>query len=206
MSLGERVDYLTLVPNGEPTLDVHLGELLTRLKSFGVPLAVITNASLIGDLAVREALLQADWVSLKVDAVEASIWRVVDRPYAKLEITDILAGARTFARDFQGTLVTETMLVAGINDAPGTLTATAAVIADLYPAVAYLSIPTRPPAEPGVCAPDEAVLNHAYQIYAEVLPRVELLIGYEGNVFASTGDVAADLLSITAVIQCVPML
>jgi len=196
---GEPLDYLTFVPDGEPTLDLTMGDMLLALKPPGIPLAVITNASLLGDPAVRAALQLADWVSLKLDAADEAIWRRLDRPHGRLRLADILAGARTFARDFTGTLVTETMLVAGVNDAPDALAATAAVIAELRPAVAYLSIPTRPPAETWVQPPDAAALNRAYQCFAATLPRVELLSGYEGNTFAATGDAAADLLSITAV-------
>ena len=58
---------------------------------------------------------------------------------------------------------------------------------------------TRPPAESWVQPPNETTLNQAYQRFTALLPRVELLIGYEGNAFAATGDVAAALLSITAV-------
>lgn len=196
---GEPLDYLTFVPDGEPMLDLHLGEMLAALKPLGIPLAVITNASLLDDVAVREALRLADWVSLKMDAAAAAIWRQVDRPHGRLRLANILCGAQAFAQDFDGVLVTETMLVKGLNDTPATLAVTADVIAELHPTVAYLGVPTRPPAESWVRAPDEAVLNQAYCIFAEVLQRVELLIGYEGNAFAATGDAVADLLSITAV-------
>lgn len=196
---GEPLDYLTFVPDGEPTLDLYLGDMLLALKPLGIPLAVITNASLLGDPAVRAALMLADWVSLKLDAADETAWRQIDRPHGRLRLADILAGARTFARDFAGALVTETMLVAGVNDAPDTLTATAAAIAALHPAAAYLGIPTRPPAETWVQPPTAVTLNQAYQIFTAVLPHVEMLTGYEGNAFAATGDAAADLLSITAV-------
>lgn len=196
---GEPLDYLTFVPDGEPTLDIHLGELLRALKPLGVPLAVITNASLLGAPEVRAALLLADWVSLKLDAADEDLWRRVDRPHGRLRLAELLAGARIFARDFAGTLVTETMLVAGVNDAPDALAATAAAIAALHPATAYLGIPTRPPAETWVRPPDAATRNQAYQIFTAALPQVEMLTGYEGNAFAATGDAAADLLSITAV-------
>ena len=196
---GESIDYLTFVPDGEPTLDLHLGDMLAALKPLGIPLAVITNASLLDDVAVREALYLADWVSLKMDAAAPAIWRQVDRPHGRLRLGDILAGARAFARDFTGSLVTETMLVGGMNDMPWTLAMSADVIAELHPTVAYIGVPTRPPAESWVRAPNEATLNQAYHIFATVLPRVELLIGYEGNAFAATGDAAADMLSITAV-------
>ncbi len=123
----------------------------------------------------------------------------MDRPHGRLRLAEILAGAQIFARVFAGTLVTETMLVAGANDAPDTLAATAAAIVELHPATAYLSIPTRPPAERWVRPPAAATLNQAYQIFTAALPQVEMLTGYEGNAFAATGDAAADLFSITAV-------
>jgi wyosine [tRNA(Phe)-imidazoG37] synthetase (radical SAM superfamily) len=72
---GEKIDYLAFVPDGEPTLDLNLGKEIELLKSVGIPIAVITNSSLIFKENVREALLLADWVSLKVDAVTEEIWR-----------------------------------------------------------------------------------------------------------------------------------
>ncbi|MBN1400140.1 MAG: radical SAM protein, partial [Anaerolineae bacterium] len=195
----EGVDYLTLVADGEPTLDAHLGETIAQLKPLGVPVAVISNASLIWRADVRADLAGADWVSLKVDAVWERIWRAIDRPHGRLKLNAILDGARTFAAEYGGELATETMLVAGLNDGADHLRGVAAFLAELRPATAYLSIPTRPPAEPEVTAPSEASVTRAHQILSAELPRVELLIGYEGNAFASTGNLAADLLSITAV-------
>jgi len=116
-----------------------------------------------------------------------------------LQRSAILAGARQFVANFHGTLVTETMLVAGANDSPARLAETADLLAQLRPDIAYLSIPTRPPAEDWVLPPDEAVINRAYQLFSDRLKQVEYLIGYEGNAFAFSGDVEDDLLSITAV-------
>jgi wyosine [tRNA(Phe)-imidazoG37] synthetase (radical SAM superfamily) len=196
---GETIDYLTFVPDGEPALDVNLGNTINQLKSLGIRVAVITNASLIWRQDVREDLLGADWVSLKVDAVEEQIWRRVDRPQGKLKLDWILDGLRKFAKVYEGELVTETMLVAGVNDGEEHLKAVADFIAHLEPSAAYLAIPTRPPAEEWVRAPDEGTLNRAYQILSEKVERAEYLIGYEGDAFAFTGDVQEDLLSITAV-------
>jgi wyosine [tRNA(Phe)-imidazoG37] synthetase (radical SAM superfamily) len=197
--VGDRIDYLTLVPDGEPTLDVNLGPSLRLLKELGLPIAVISNGSLIGRADVREELLAADWVSLKVDAIQEDAWQWVNRPHGRLRLVAIQEGMLEFAASFQGELVTETMLVAGVNDGPEQVKAVAAFLACLQPAVAYLAIPTRPPAESWVRAPTEEVLDRAYQRLAVAVERVELLVGYEGNAFAATGDVAEDLLGITAV-------
>jgi wyosine [tRNA(Phe)-imidazoG37] synthetase (radical SAM superfamily) len=196
---GERVDFLAFVPDGEPTLDVNLGQAIALLRPLGVPVAVISNASLIGRVDVRRELALADWVSLKVDAVQESTWHRINRAHRKLSLTTILAGARAFAAAFAGTLVTETMLVAGVNDGEADLKAVARFLGELRPATAYISAPTRPPVEPWATGPDEQALVLAYQAFARRVARVEYLIEYEGDDFASLGEPSEALLGILAV-------
>jgi wyosine [tRNA(Phe)-imidazoG37] synthetase (radical SAM superfamily) len=196
---GQSVDYLTFVPDGEPTLDLNLGKAIELLRPLGVRIAVISNASLVWRPEVRERLSAADWVSMKVDAVDDVQWRRINRPHPGLQLDRILHGIGRLARDYRGELVTETMLVKGLNDSEASVRGVAAYLAKLAPAVAYLAIPTRPPAESSVRPPEEPEFNRTFQIFSASIPRVECLIGYEGNAFASTGDGVADLLSITAV-------
>lgn len=196
---GATIDYLTFVPDGEPTLDIHLGRAIALLQPLGIPVAVITNGSLIDQALVRTDLCEADWVSLKVDTVSETVWREIDRPHRRLKLDSILAGAVEFADLFVGELVTETMLVSGLNDTPAEMMATADFIAHLRPSTAYLAIPTRPPAESWAQPPQETELNRAFHLFGERLAHVEYLIGYEGNAFAATGNVVEDLLGITAV-------
>ncbi len=196
---GETVDFLTFVPDGEPTLDAHLGELIALLRPLGVRIAVITNASLLWRDDVRHDLAEADCVSLKVDSAAGSAWRKIDRPHPALDLERCLEGMRAFAAGYSGRVLTETMLVAGINDDEASLRATATVIAGIRPAAAYLAIPTRPPAVKSVKAPSERALVRAHQIYCQELDHVELLVAYEGSEFATAGDVAGELLAITAV-------
>lgn len=195
---GEAIDYISFVPEGEPTLDINLGKEIELLKELGIKVAVITNSSLVWDLEVRQELLKADWVSLKVDAVTPEIWHRINRPQKHLNPKIIIKGIRRFAESFQGELTSETMLIGGINDGNHELSEIAEVLAELKPSVAYLAVPTRPPAE-AVSPAGEQALNNAYQIFSDKLKRVEYLIGYEGNTFASVGNAVDDLLSITAV-------
>jgi wyosine [tRNA(Phe)-imidazoG37] synthetase (radical SAM superfamily) len=196
---GEDADVVTFVPDGEPTLDVNLGLELDLLRPLGVPLAVITNSSLVSREDVRAELARADWVSLKVDAVDEEAWRRVNRPHGKLDLAAMLDGMRAFARDFGGTLATETMLVRGLNDEPADIARVAAFLTELRPATAYLSVPTRPPAEEEVGPPSEEIVARAYDAFVAAGLRTELLIGYPSDAFAYTGDVEEDLLSVTAV-------
>jgi wyosine [tRNA(Phe)-imidazoG37] synthetase (radical SAM superfamily) len=197
--IGEEIDYLTFVPDGEPTLDVNIGRTIELLKPLGIKIAVITNGSLIWREDVRDELMKADWVSLKVDSTIEKIWRKTNRPHKSLQLDAILDGMLEFKKTYHGELVTETMLAKGMNDGDENLIAVAGFLSRLQPVRAYLSIPTRPPAEKRVHSPDEEVINKAYQILSKQADQVEYLIGYEGDAFAFTGNTEEDLLSITAV-------
>jgi wyosine [tRNA(Phe)-imidazoG37] synthetase (radical SAM superfamily) len=196
---NERIDYLTFVPDGEPTLDTNLGREIELLKPLGIKIAVISNASLMWREDVRNDLLGADWISMKVDAVTETLWLRVNRPHGALEHRTVLEGMKVFAETFKGELATETMLIKGLNDGGKEAEKIADFLTDLKPEYAYVALPTRPPAEKWVKSADEQAINKAYQLFDEKLKHVEYLIGYEGNAFAFTGNVEEDLLSITSV-------
>lgn len=196
---GEEIDYLTFVPDGEPTLDLNLGKEIDLLKPLGIKIAVITNSSLLWDEDVRKDLMNADWVSVKIDTVDESIWHKINRPNGKLELQKIFNGIKSFASEYKATLVTETMIVKGLNDDPKSLRKTAKFISEIKPDKSYILVPTRPPAEKFVEPPTEENINIAYQIFDEVLNNVELLIGDEGTDFTYSSDVEKELLSILAV-------
>jgi len=172
---------------------------MALLRLLGIPIAVITNGSLLWREDVRADLMPADWVSVKVDAVRESVWRQVNRPHGRLRLPTIMDGVLRFAGEFRGRLVTETMLVAGVNDGEADLELVAEFPARVRPSTACISIPTRPPAEEWVRPPSGEAITRACAIFREAVERVELLTGYEGDTFAFTGDAEADLLAITAV-------
>jgi len=199
--INETVDYLTFVPDGEPTLDINLGKEIVLLKNTGLRVAVLTNASLIWRRDVREDLQKADVVSLKVDAVNENMWRRINRPHRDLKLDIILEGMTEFVKEFQGTIITETMLISNVNygNEPDKIAEFLGKLEKLNRA--YIAVPTRPPTENWVAPPKEEAIIAAFQIFSEKLgaDRVEYLIGYEGNAFAFTGKVEEDLLGITSV-------
>jgi len=199
LEMGDKIDYLTFVSDGEPTLDLNLGREIEILRPLGFAIAVITNGSLISRQDVREELAKADWISLKVDSTREEVWRRINRPQPTLQLPAILEGMLEFALSFKGELTTETMLVRGLNDKSDQFQEVALFLEQLQPVKAYLSVPTRPPAERWVEPPHEPVLNQAYQIFSEHLHRVECLTGHETTDFSFSGDPAEDILSITAV-------
>lgn len=196
---GERIDFLTFVPDGEPTLDKNLGVEIELLKPLGIKIAVISNGSLIWDESVVNDLMMTDWVSLKVDAVSDDIWRRINRPHKALNHQSVLEGIIAFSGNYDGEIATETMLIEGVNESIEEIEKIACFIKDVSPSTAYISIPTRPPAESYVRPADEEKINLAFQTFKEAGINTECIIGFEGTEFGHTGDVVEDLLSILSV-------
>jgi wyosine [tRNA(Phe)-imidazoG37] synthetase (radical SAM superfamily) len=196
---GEKIDYISFVPDGEPTLDINLGKIIRQLKPIGIKIAVITNSSLLWDKEVKEDLLLADWVSVKIDTVDEKIWHKLNRPYGKLDMQKVLNGIKNFRHSFRGTFVTETMLVNEINDDKESLVNTSKFIKEINPDKAYILVPTRPPVELFVKTPSEENLNMAYQIFNSEINKVELLTGSGETDFTYSSDAGKELVSILAV-------
>ncbi len=192
-------DYLTFVSNGEPTLDINLGKAVKFLKRTGIPIAVITNSSMIPCVSVMEDLSMADWVSLKVDAVDIITWNLINRPADSLYLEEILKNICLFKDLYKGILCTETMLAGGINSSIENISPVAEFIKKINPLKAYLSIPIRPPSESFVKLPDAESINLAWQIFKARQINAELLTGYEGPDTGYTGNIYDDILNITAV-------
>jgi wyosine [tRNA(Phe)-imidazoG37] synthetase (radical SAM superfamily) len=195
----EQIDVIGFVPAGEPTLDVNLGAEIAAVKRHGIPVAVITNGSLLWMEEVRRDLAGADIVSIEIDTVDPTVWRKLDRPCSQLDLTRVQDGMREFARSYHGWLVTQTMLIRGRNDDAESLRATATFVAELSPKRACLSVPTRPPAESRVTSPDEETLLRAHVIFAARIPHVELLTAEVADVLVATGDAAEDLVAAVTV-------
>lgn len=191
-------DYLTFVSNGEPTLDINLGKSIEKLKSLNIPIAVITNASLLNQHNVKNDLNLADLVSIKVDVNNETIWKSMNRPHIGLSFKKHVEGLLHFSSEYKGKLVTETMLVDGINDSSAILEETSALIAQIKPSIAYLSIPTRPPAIFTVKVSDDPI-DEAHQIFSEKGLNAELLIDFEGTETGYTGNAMEDIINICTV-------
>lgn len=196
---GEQIDYLTFVPDSEPTLDANLGREAELLRRLGLPIAIISNGTHLWREDVRRDLALMDFVSVKVDTTRRATWTRINRPHRSLDLEAVLDGVRTFASGFPGRLVTKTMLVRGLNDSKDQLEDVGRYLATLNPSVAYLAIPTRPPAEPWVASPGEEDLHEAFRTLQRFVHTVEFLTAYEGTGFSASGDAEQDLLSITAV-------
>ena len=198
----QQIDYITFVPDGEPTLDINLRNIAEKIKEVtDIPIAILTNASLLWRNDVQDDLLIFDTVSLKIDAVHHDKWKLINRPHPKLVLDKILAGIEDFSKKFEGRIITETMMIRNVNDDIAEIQAIAAFLSKLRIHKAYIAIPTRPPAEKWALPANEEILLQAHEIFVRALgyEKVELLTGYEGPDFGMIGDPIEALLSIVSV-------
>ena len=198
---SSKIDYITFVPDGEPTLDENLGQEASMIKSeTGYPTAILTNSSLIFMESVRKDLMNFDLVSFKFDADSERTWRRINRPHPSLKLEDIKSGIRTFSKQFPGKILVEVMLVNGVNTDVEEIRRIADFLSKINLDKVFIAVPTRPPAEKWVEPADEEQLVQAHEIFEETLGhRVELLTGYEGPDFNLIKDPVESLLAILAV-------
>ncbi len=167
------IDYVTFVGQGEPLLCASLGRLIRGVKAMSeLPVALITNGSLLYLPEVRDEVREADVVMPTVDAASEALFRRINRPWPRLRLDEILSGMADFRDVFAGQLWVEVMLVKGINDTEPALTAIAAALQRIRPDQVHLNVPLRPPAESWVEPPDEEGLMRAQEILGEVAPIV----------------------------------
>jgi wyosine [tRNA(Phe)-imidazoG37] synthetase (radical SAM superfamily) len=147
-------NYITFSGLGEPTLASNLGELIQVVReSRRTPVAVLTNASLLGDPTVRAALRLADYVIAKVDAVKEEVFRQVNRPRIPCAIEEIVEDIQAFRETFRGRLALQMMFIqANVAQAK----ALAELAWSLMPDEVQLNTPLRPSPTPPLARADMA--------------------------------------------------
>ncbi len=148
LSSGQQIDYITFSGSGEPTLNKTLGKIIRKIKkTTSIPVAVLTNSTLLSQKSTREALMDADLVVPSLDAVTQEIFVKVNRPYPSLNIEEIIQGVREFSQEFKGSIWLEIMLVKGMNDSPSHIRKLKEAITEMKPEKVQLNTVIRPPAE-----------------------------------------------------------
>ena len=145
---AKRVDILTFSGSGEPTLHKDIGELIRYLKGWTpLPVAVITNGSLLWDPGVQDDLLSADRVVPSLDAVVAESFETVNRPVAGLSVDRVINGLKVFRERYRGQLWVEVLLCQGVNDREADIVALKRVLDETGPDKIQLNTVVRPPSE-----------------------------------------------------------
>ena len=113
---GIRADYITLAGSGEPTLNSEIGSLIRDIKKHTeIPVAVLTNSSLLGDSQVREAIMEADVVLPSLDAHDQEGFETINRPHFEIKFETMVEGLIAFRKEYSGEIWLEVFILDGIN-------------------------------------------------------------------------------------------
>jgi wyosine [tRNA(Phe)-imidazoG37] synthetase (radical SAM superfamily) len=113
----KKIDYITFSGSGEPTLNSDIGILISAVKKItNIPVAVLTNGSILSRKDVIEDLQNADLIKVSLDAANESIFKKINRPYGSITFSKILNGINLLSQNFKGRIWLEIMLLKGIND------------------------------------------------------------------------------------------
>lgn len=177
--LASEPDYITLSGSGEPTLHSGVGELIGRIKNMtDIPVAVLTNGSLLWQEETRNNLMQADLVVPSLDAGSQRMFRYVNRPAPELTFDQMLAGLTAFRHEYDGQYWLEVFLLGGVTDIEAEVRTIGAAVQQIQPDRVQLNTVSRPPAESYAYPVPKERMEHI----AESLPgRTEVIADYRGT-------------------------
>ena len=108
----KKSDIVTFSGSGEPTLALNIGEAINWIREFSnKPVLVLTNGTLLGDPEVRQSLLEADRVYIKLDAADERTFQIVNRPVAGISLSGIIEGAEKFRAEYDNYLGIQFMVL-----------------------------------------------------------------------------------------------
>lgn len=162
------VNYITLSGSGEPTLNVKIGQLISRIKQItNIPIAVITNSSLLNSSLVRQELAAADLIVPSLDAATPEIFLKIDQAHPEIKIEEIIAGLVALRKEFKGKIWLEVMLAKGINDDLRQIKKLKEVIDTISPDKIHLNSPVRATAEPNIAPVEKSKLAKIKEILGD---------------------------------------
>ena len=189
------VDWITFGGSGEPTLHAGLGRMIRAVKEMtDIPVAVLTNGSLLYLPEVQVDLMTADAVLPTLDAGTEELYQRTNRPRPELVFDRLVSGLVAFSRIYGGKLWVEVMLVKGLNDGDDALGDLAAILDRIRPHEVHITLPVRAPAESWVSPPDDDRLMRAAAILG---PRARIMAGPAAPLdLAAHTDIEASVVEI----------
>lgn len=177
--MDSRPDYITISGSGEPTLHSGLGEIIAGIRGMcDIPIAVLTNGSLLWDPEVRRALVGADLVMPSLDAGDEEMFEAVNRPLRGITFENLLAGLEAFRGEFAGGLWLEVMLLAGHTGIEAHARKIAGHVRRIRPDRVQLNTAVRPPAEEYAVPVSAGRLKALARLFG---PRASVIAGYRGR-------------------------
>ena len=168
-----QANYLTFSGSGEPTLHSRIGEMIAAVRAMtDIPVAVLTNGSLLWQPQLREQVCTADLLVPSLDAATPAAFAEVNRPAPGLSLDQVIAGLQATKNQAIGEMWLEVMLVAGYNDSIEQLEALRTAIDAIEPNRVQINTVVRPPAEAAAEPLSAEALQQAQQMLG---PRAEVI-------------------------------
>lgn len=187
---GVKADHITLGGSGEPTLNLELGAIIRGIKQMtDIPVAVLTNASLLGDAAVQEELRAADVVLPSLDAGDEETFMRINRPYPDIPFNGIVEGLVSFSRSFKGQIRLEIFFIRSMNTSDAQIRKFRGLVEKIRPDQVHLNTAVRPPAEPFAMAVDRDFLAAAA---AKIGDKAEVIADFRKNPDVATENDALE--------------
>lgn len=176
---GGTADYITFAGSGEPTLNLELGDMMAATKRLtDIPLALITNGSILNDPEVRKAVLSADVLLPSLDAATEEAFVELNRPAKGINFTEMKNGLVETSKEFTGKTWLEVMLVLGINDSDFELQALGDTVKQMQVDKLQINTVDRPSRSGDVKRVSVETLLKARDIFGET---AEVIVGSEST-------------------------
>lgn len=168
-------DYITFSGSGEPTLNSRIGDVLQFVKKIrpNIPVAVLTNGTLLSDEKVRKELLDADLVLPSFDAMVNADFQRVNRPVAELDLDKYLQGLVDFRKEFKGQIWLEILIIPDYNDSEENILRLRDAIVKINPDKVQLNTLDRPGSVSDLRATSHTELQRIVEIWN--LPNVDII-------------------------------
>jgi len=191
--LASAPDYITLGGSGEPTLHADIGAIIDGIRSLtDIPVAVITNGSLLWQDAVRQQLAAAHLVVPSLDAGDDKTFQAINRPHPDITWERMISGLREFRAVYAGRIWLEVMLVAGINSHLESVQAIAAAARSCRPDKIQLNTVERPSLAGKALRVDRGTLNKLRHLFT---PCAEVISDQGVSEWMDGADPGLDLLA-----------
>jgi wyosine [tRNA(Phe)-imidazoG37] synthetase (radical SAM superfamily) len=176
--LASKPDYITLSGSGEPTLYSRLNELIAGIRAMtDIPVAVLTNGSLLWQEEVRRQLMDAHLVIPSLDAGHASMFHAVNRPHESISFDRMLEGLIAFREEYYGEYWLEVFLLAGHTVIDSEIRKIVECVNRIKPDRVQLNTATRPTAEDYAVMVDRGRMGDLAKRFN---PPAEVIADYRG--------------------------
>lgn len=165
---NQRIDYITFSGTGEPTLNTKIGVLISEIKKITkIPIAVITNSSLVSQEEVRKDIIHSDVILPTLCFPDNEIFYAIHKPHRELKSEEIIKGLMSLRNEFRGKIWLEIMLIRSVNDDLKKLNRLKEMVDLIKPDKIHLNTPVRLPKDIKIYSPVRKTLDKIKNLFGD---------------------------------------